>query len=88
MQDATRPLPLYCTPVRFPLEAPVVLEACWNGSLDCTRRLKRDQKEAPMSQEIFTYTVLHGSKRDTRTRVPGPPTHTRLFRVPRMRRNR
>lgn len=23
------------------------LEARWNGSLDCTRRLKRDQKEAP-----------------------------------------
>lgn len=57
----------------FPLEDPVVLEArLGDEGLDCTRRLKRDQKEAAhVAEEISTYTLLHARELvcGTRTRV-------------------
>lgn len=63
----------------------MVLEASWDEGLDCTRRLKRDQKEAAhVAEEISTYTLLHARELvcGTRTRVRregreerrGPPT--------------
>lgn len=81
----------------FPLEDPVVLEArLGDEGLDCTRRLKRDQKEAAhVAEEISTYTLLHARELvcGTRTRVQregwrgrrgaaATYARARLFRVP------
>lgn len=88
------PLPLFALHPRFPLEDPVVLEASWDEGLDCTRRLKRDQKEAAhVAEEISTYTLLHARELvcGTRTRVRregrggeegATYARARLFRVP------
>lgn len=66
----------------------MVLEARGSGGLDCTRRLKRDQKEALALQEISTYTSLRVYMPRPGDTCTGPPTHTRLFcQVPRLPRN-